>query len=162
MARPAAPTDAQLVEWWGLVVEGVTATSRLIEVDVARFDVPITWFEVLLRLRRSPGNRLGASRLATEVSFSSGGLTKLIDRMVTAGLVERAPCVADRRVVWVSLTASGRQLIDDATRSHAALLRTRVLEVLGTAAFEQLAAVGRTLRDAASPAHRSTAAHQVG
>ena len=58
------------------------------EIDAA-VGIPITWAEVLFRLRRTPGEALPSTRLAREVSFSSGGFTELMDRLVAAGLVER-------------------------------------------------------------------------
>ncbi len=39
-------------------------------------------------------------------------ITRLFDRLVRAELVERTRCVEDRRVVWISLTTSGRELVD--------------------------------------------------
>jgi DNA-binding MarR family transcriptional regulator len=141
------PDDEQIVGWWGLLVEGFAATSRLLADDIARSGLPATWFEVLLRLRRTPGHRLSASHLAAEVSFSSGGFTKLTDRIVTAGLVERHPCQDDRRVTWIGLTPQGLALIDAATRNHARQLREHVLGVLGTDGFAALADASRALRD---------------
>lgn len=154
------PQNEQLVEWWGFVVEGFAAVSGLIVEDVARFELPITWFEVLLRLRRTPGHRLTASRLADEVSFSSGGLTKLADRLVAAGLVERQPCPDDRRSTWICLTPPGLELIETVTRSHANLLRRHVLDPLGADGFGQFAASARLLRDRTSD-DPSTGTHAV-
>jgi DNA-binding MarR family transcriptional regulator len=147
IADGANPDDEQLVAWWGLVGEGFTAVNRRLAEDVGRFGLPVTWFEVLLRLRRTPGHRLSASHIAREVSFSSGGFTKLTDRMLAAGLVERTPCPADRRVTWISATEAGLRSIEDATTSQAERLRELVLDALGAVGFEGLAHLGKTLRD---------------
>ncbi len=43
------------------------------------------FFEVLLRVGRSPGGRLNMSELAEQLGLTSGGTTRLVDRMVAAG-----------------------------------------------------------------------------
>ena len=57
---------------------------------------------------------LPATRLARETELSSGAMTNRIDRLESRGLVKRKPDRKDRRGVNVSLTASGRRLIDKA------------------------------------------------
>ena len=49
--------------------------------------------------------------LAREAAFSTGGFTKIADRLAKRGLVERAPCADDRRVVYLQLSGSGAALI---------------------------------------------------
>lgn len=58
------------------------------------------------------------SRLAEAVLISSGGMTKVIDRLVRAGLVERAVDPNDRRGVLVSLTPAGRDMSAAASASY--------------------------------------------
>ena len=47
------------------------------------------------------------SRLSADVSLTSGGVTRLVDRMVEAGLVARENCPNDRRSIHVVLTPRG-------------------------------------------------------
>lgn len=146
-----AAGDDALVTGWGFVVEGfarVSAALRRDLLDHSRLDGPE--FEVLLRLSRSPEHRQTASQLAAEVSFSSGGFTKLADRLQRAGLVERVPCQSDRRVVWIALTPTGQALIVEATARHAAFLRSHVYDVLGPEAFAAMSEAMRTLRDSSA------------
>ena len=58
------------------------------------------------------------SRLAEAVLISSGGMTKVIDRLARAGLVERSVDPNDRRGVLVSLTAAGHELSATASASY--------------------------------------------
>ncbi|MGZ8734907.1 MAG: MarR family winged helix-turn-helix transcriptional regulator, partial [Acidimicrobiia bacterium] len=44
------------------------------------------------------------SELACQLGLTSGGATRLVDRVVEAGLVVRTSCPSDRRVQWVVLT----------------------------------------------------------
>ena len=53
----------------------------------------------------------------------------------------------DGRVTWIALTSKGTRKINQAVTRHCALLRVRVLAVLGAADFEKLGTIMRTLRD---------------
>ena len=86
-------------------------------------DLPLTWFEVLLRLSRSPGGELTMGELSEQLALTSGGVTRLVDRMSAAGLVERRPCATDRRVQFTAITPEGRAALAPALRAHTAALR---------------------------------------
>ena len=91
--------NAPLIEVFGLLLE---AHARL----VARLDrellehrgMPLKSFEVLIRLARTPGESLTAGELARAVALSSGGTTRLVDRLEARGLVARESDTRDRRV----------------------------------------------------------------
>lgn len=143
------PAGQELVSLWGAAVEGFADVGRVLAAEVeAAVAIPITWAEVLFRLRRTPGEMLPSTRLAHEVSFSSGGFTKLMDRLVEAGLVERRACATDRRVVYAGLTPRGREVADRALQVHIAGLRRHVLGALGEEGLTALADTMRRLRDA--------------
>ena len=135
--------DGDVVTSWGLVVEGFLAVKRVLEADLDGSELQPVWFEVLLRLVRTPGHRLPMTQLADEVWFSSGGFTKLADRIADAGYVERVACPGDRRVTWMMLTAAGEQVITAALERHVTCLRSTVVDVLGE---NQLRAVGESMR----------------
>ncbi len=147
---PPTITDDALITGWGLVVEGYARTMAVLAGELVRDSaLPAPWFEVLLRLSHSPEGQQPMTQLAREVSFSSGGFTKLFDRMVGAGLVERRPHPSDRRVVHAALTERGTEVIAGARTRHAESLRQHVLAHLTPRQFAQLAEVMRTLRDEA-------------
>jgi DNA-binding MarR family transcriptional regulator len=52
--------------------------------------------------------------------LTSGGMTKRIDQLERAGLVERRPDPGDRRGTLVRLTPAGKRLIDRAVDAHVA------------------------------------------
>lgn len=142
-------TDDDLITLWGLVVEGYAATGRRLQAGSdADIGIPLGELEVLLRLLRTPEHRLASSALARESSMTGGGLTRMVDRLVAAGTVQRVACPTDRRVVWVQATEEGLHIARRARTSHAARIRTDVVGVLGR---ERAAALGdamRALRDA--------------
>lgn len=91
------------------------------------------FFEVLLRIGRSPGGRLNMSELACQLGLTSGGTTRLVDRVVTAGLVERESCPSDRRVQWVVLSNAGGRKLDEALAVHLADLQHEMFDRLDPA-----------------------------
>ena len=87
-------------------------------------------FEVLLRLARHPENRTTSARLAEDLSFTSGGLTRLIARMEEAGLLARHPHPDDRRAALLEATAKGRELLERALAVHVPQLTADLVEPL--------------------------------
>lgn len=78
-------------------------------------------FDVLATLRRSGAPyALTPTALYEAAMLSSGGMTNRIDRLETAGLIERRKHPTDRRGVLVALTSEGRELIDKLVLLHVA------------------------------------------
>ena len=123
MARLTAADDA-LITTFGRLVEAETSLSRALGRELERqCAISHTTFEVLLRISRSDGGELSMSSLAQQVALTSGGITRLLDRMIEGGLVDRVPSASDRRVSYAALTPEGRSVLDAAKRVHAANLR---------------------------------------
>ncbi|HEY0496269.1 MAG TPA: MarR family transcriptional regulator [Kutzneria sp.] len=74
-------------------------------------------FDVLTALRRA-GPAM-PSDLADALMMSRSGMTKRLDGLEQAGLVERTLDPADRRSFVVALTDQGRELIDTVLTEHA-------------------------------------------
>lgn len=116
--------DNALITTFGRFVEAYGLLDRRLGRSLeAECGISLAWFEVLLRLARSEEGQLSMGALAEQVAITTGGVTRLVDRMIAAGLVERRPCPADRRVSFAALTAAGRQKVDDAAAVHARDLR---------------------------------------
>jgi DNA-binding MarR family transcriptional regulator len=80
--------------------------------------IPMVWFDVLLHIGAAPEGRLTMSKLSTEVALTTGGVTRLVDRMVEAGMVARQNCPSDRRSVHVVLTPTGHSTLGRAIAAH--------------------------------------------
>ena len=88
---------------------------------LAKHDLQSGWFDLLAALRRAgPPFELNPTQLMRATMLSSGGMTKRLDRLAAAGLVERLPDPADRRGTLVRLTRRGRIRIDKAVETHLA------------------------------------------
>ncbi|GIG59336.1 MarR family transcriptional regulator [Longispora fulva] len=87
-------------------------------------------FEVLLILGRAGAPGMTMRAVAQEQVLTTGGATRLVDRMVDAGLVVRAADPGDRRVQVVRLTPLGEETTVRAARSHVENIRRYFLEPL--------------------------------
>ncbi|MBA2443996.1 MAG: MarR family transcriptional regulator [Nocardioidaceae bacterium] len=113
-------THDALISTFGRLVEAYNVLERplgqILERDCG---IPHSWFEVMLRLRRSEDTRMTMGELAEQITLTTGGVTRLIDRMQSAGYVERRPCPTDRRVSFATLTSAGLAKLEAAAEVHA-------------------------------------------
>jgi len=90
---------------------------------VADHGLTINDYEVLLRLARAPDRMMRRVDLAQEVLLTPSGITRLLDGLQSCGLVEKAACDSDARVVYAKLTDAGREKLKTATDDHVASIR---------------------------------------
>lgn len=110
----------ELAAWRAFLVSH-SLVLELLERDLrAGAGIPLAWYEVLLHLRLAPGERRRMGELADRLLLSRSGVTRLIDRMVEAGLVERCAFPGDRRTALAALTGAGRSLFERAAPIHLA------------------------------------------
>ena len=116
----ASVVDEPLITSWGRLVEAYNVLNRRLGASLeASCSLPMAWFEVLLRLARAEADQLTMGALAGQVALTSGGVTRLLDRMVRAGYVDRRQCPTDRRIVYAALTPAGRGKVEEAAAVHA-------------------------------------------
>lgn len=139
------------LETWPMGIVGrIQRASRLLErglsENFARHDLQLWEFDILATLRRSgpPPYRLTAGALSGSSMVTSGAITNRIDRLLTRGLVTRETDPANRRSVVITLTESGRALINDVLVDHVAY-EERLLACLNAEQQQQLATLLRTL-----------------
>ncbi|MGQ0609055.1 MAG: MarR family winged helix-turn-helix transcriptional regulator [Chloroflexota bacterium] len=102
----------------------------------------LTDYDVLVQLAAAGEHRLRMSELADRLMLSRSGATRLIDRLVAEGLVERASCESDRRGQWAALTPAGYERLRRASPTH---LRGVAEHFLDRLSADDLALLGRTL-----------------
>jgi MarR family transcriptional regulator, organic hydroperoxide resistance regulator len=108
----------------------------------ADFDLPLTHFEPMAVIDRTPGCRV--YDIGAELLITTGGASKLVDRIEASGYCRRLPNPADRRSSLLQLTPRGRSILANATVAFDQELQHR----LGTAVPE------RTLRQFAATLSR--------
>jgi DNA-binding MarR family transcriptional regulator len=102
------------------------------------------WFFALRRLHANPDSRV--LDLADDIGISPGGASKLVDRLVAAGLVARGADENDRRASRLSLTPAGRRATRAASVTSEKWLSRWFEEALGDAAPAELASLVAALR----------------
>jgi DNA-binding MarR family transcriptional regulator len=110
--------------------------------------LPLAWFEVLLQLRRSADGRLKMSEMANAIFHSTGGTTRLVDRLEEAGLVRRENCPSDRRAIFVAITELGGAKLDAALGVHLGFLDDLMGTRLSTSERDELSNLLSKLIDA--------------
>jgi DNA-binding MarR family transcriptional regulator len=115
----ACPSSDERVKLFALLLETNARLSRSLGSELEEAcDLPLAWFDVLLQLRTSPDGRLKMNQIADAIVHSTGGTTRLIDRLEEAGLVERQLCPSDRRAIHVAITERGNAKLDSAFDVH--------------------------------------------
>lgn len=123
MARRSAIDDGRITTF-GLLVESHAKLEQQLGRALEReCGIPHSWFEVMLRIARSENGSISMGSLAQQVALTTGGITRLVDRMIAAGLIQRVPSPTDRRVYFAELTQDGQQTVERAAALHAENLR---------------------------------------
>jgi DNA-binding MarR family transcriptional regulator len=104
----AKKPDERRMEAWQALLFGHAALVRRLDHELQEaVGLPLQWYEVLLRLYRAPHRRLRMQELGQGVFSTPSGITRAVDRLEEAGLVERVKCASDRRGTFAALTAQG-------------------------------------------------------
>jgi DNA-binding MarR family transcriptional regulator len=120
MSLTAPETRTELAPWVSFLRAHATVIRELSAELVAAHGLTINDYEVLLRLSRAPDRRMRRVDLAQEVLLSPSGITRLLGGLEQAGLVERAACDSDARVVYAQLMPAGSAKLRAAAKTHVA------------------------------------------
>jgi MarR family transcriptional regulator, organic hydroperoxide resistance regulator len=78
----------------------------------SEFGLPLTHFEPMAVMDRRPGCRV--YDIAAELAITTGGVSKLVDRIEATGYCRRRPNPDDRRSSLLELTPAGRRVLAEA------------------------------------------------
>lgn len=141
-AKPQPLDEREMAAWHALI----RAHSRIVRVLEAELDVEqglsLPAYEVLSHLSTAPNRRLRMSDLAACAVLTPSGLTRLVDKLSADGLVERARCGEDARVVYAVLTDAGFKRLRGAYPTHLRGVREHFIDWLTP---EQLDAISGAL-----------------
>ncbi|HEV7603517.1 MAG TPA: MarR family transcriptional regulator [Candidatus Limnocylindrales bacterium] len=118
VAEPLVARDPRLAPWRAFLLAYSRVSRRLDEELRAEHDISIAEYDALLTIAQAPGRRIRMGLLAEEVLLSKSGVTRLIDRLVSDGLVERSACLADARGAEAVLTERGLDRLRTASGTH--------------------------------------------
>jgi DNA-binding MarR family transcriptional regulator len=105
--------EPQLDAWRAIVTSHAAVTERVQRALAAADLPPLSWFELLSAVKRSPTGRPRMSDLAEWLTLSRGGITKLVDRLQEAGCLQRVSCPEDRRSLQAELTPAGETMLEE-------------------------------------------------
>jgi DNA-binding MarR family transcriptional regulator len=140
-------TETELDAWRGFLRSYATLVRDLDEELTERHGLPLSSYDVLVQLDEAPDGRLRMSGLADAVLLSRSGLSRLVTRLESQGLIERAECPNDARGSFAAITDEGRARLDGARATHRAGVRERFLDRLGEREQRQLAKAWSRLLD---------------
>ena len=107
---PLGPCTPHHGAWRSLAQTHAAVSGRLQDALTGADLPPLAWFEMLAAIAET-GGKMKMGELAEALVISRGGLTKLVDRLVKAGLIERTFCTTDRRVSYATLLPAGSELL---------------------------------------------------
>jgi DNA-binding MarR family transcriptional regulator len=138
VAEPLTARDPRLAPWRAFLLAHARVSRRLDEELRVEHDVSIAEYDALLTIAQAPGRRIRMGLLAEQVLLSKSGVTRLIDRLVGDGLVERSACLADARGAEAVLTERGMDRLRAASNTHLRGISEHFLTVLDTGDLESL------------------------
>jgi DNA-binding MarR family transcriptional regulator len=135
---------------WGALTRTHAAIEGRIQEALAQADFPpLAWYEILATVADAPDERLRMGELAETLVITRGGLTKLVDRLVKAGLLERTFCETDRRVSYATLLPAGAELLEEMRPIVIAELKVAFAANLSAEQAEGLRATLEQVRESA-------------
>ena len=142
MTQQITRRDPRLTAWRTFLRAHARVVRELEQELQAGQGMALTDYDVLVQLAAADEHRLRMSELADHLLLSRSGVTRLVDRLVADGLVERVMCESDRRGQWASLTDAGRERLRRAAPTHLAGIERHFLDRFGA---DELPALERML-----------------
>ena len=128
------------VRAWTRLLRAHAVTTRLLSASLqAEHGLSINAYEALYVLAHAEGRRLKRVDLARRLVLTPSGVTRLLEGLEAAGLVERTTCPTDLRVAYAQLTDAGAQRLATASCGHEGSIRTLLEEHLSATEIEELA-----------------------
>ena len=144
--------DGAALEAWRSYLQSHASIVRVLDAELAaEHGLTTRDYEVLLYLAQADGRHLPMSALAERTMLTRSGITRLVDGLVEAGLIERVACANDARVSYAQLTDVGYEKLRQAGCSHVRSIRRLFLERFSPAEIEQLASLLGRLPGANTP-----------
>jgi DNA-binding MarR family transcriptional regulator len=134
--------DGRALDAWRSYLRSHASILRVLDAELAaQHGMTARDYEVLLYLAQAPDRRLPMSALAERTMLTRSGITRLVDGLVAAGLIERASCPSDARVSYAHLTDEGYTKLRQAGCTHVASIRRLFLERFTPDEIDQLASL---------------------
>jgi len=146
----SSPPREQLVVW-RTFLEASFALIDILDAELQEQQgISLRWYDVLVHLEEAEhGVRM--NELASRILASKSGLTRVIDRMEEAGLVERQRPADDRRVIEIVMTPAGRRALANARGVHRRGIDEHFAQHLSKRDFDSLSRALEKVREHVRP-----------
>jgi DNA-binding MarR family transcriptional regulator len=125
---------------WRTLIDVTTGVLATLDAELrAEHSLSLGEYEVLAHLSEEPEHSLRMTDLAGRLRLSPSGITRRIDGLVRAGLVERRQCPSDRRGSNAVLTEAGLRRLRDAAPTHVRGVRAHFVDQLSARDLANLA-----------------------
>jgi DNA-binding MarR family transcriptional regulator len=112
------------VRAWTRLLRAHAAATRLLNAELqAEHGLSVSDYEALYLLSRADGRRLKRIDLSRRLALTPSGVTRLLEGLEAAGLVERTVCPTDLRVAYAELTNAGAAKLEAASCGHVGSIR---------------------------------------
>lgn len=133
-----ALTDLESRAWVGLLHAHATMVKQLDAELLTAHGLSLSAFEVLWRLATAERGRMRMTELAELVLLSPSGLSRLVDRLESEGMIERIACPTDGRAINATITEAGRARLSASEATHFEGVRRQFLAHFSEAEVGQL------------------------
>jgi DNA-binding MarR family transcriptional regulator len=142
MSVPSTSTRSRQLDAWVRLLRVHAATTRQFNAElVAEHALTMNEFDVLMQLSQAEEGRLRRVDLAERVLLTPSGITRLLEGLERAGLVDRDSCPSDARVSYALLTTEGREKLEEAKETHRESVKALFAERYSEDELETLAAL---------------------
>jgi DNA-binding MarR family transcriptional regulator len=132
---------------WESLFRAQVAVMQTLAAEFPTKDISFNEYDVLFNLSRQPGRRLRLRDLNKHVLLTQPSVSRLIDRLVARGLVDKCPDTNDGRGTVIRLTDAGFDLFKSVAVDHMASINQRVGSKLSLDELAMLTALCDKLRD---------------
>jgi DNA-binding MarR family transcriptional regulator len=108
-AMKTQPSETVVRAWARLLRAQHVALSQIQKALKRAGLPPLGWYDVMLELERAGDEGLRPHELEESLLLPQYGLSRLLERMASAGYVSRRPCDDDGRGQMIALTKAGRE-----------------------------------------------------
>ena len=131
---------------WEAMFRAQVSVMRYLNAEFPTGELSLNEYDVLFNLSRQPGRQLRMKELNRHLLLTQPSVSRLVDRLVSRGLLQKSHDQDDARGVNVALTLAGFELFRTVARSHIRSIAERVGGTLSTAELETLTKLCDRLR----------------
>jgi DNA-binding MarR family transcriptional regulator len=142
--------EPHLSAWRALLNAHASVVGRIEQALANAGLPPLAWYDVLWAVRRAPGRQVRMAELADGLTLSRGGVTKLVDRLESAGLLRRERAETDGRGFYAALTDAGEEMLRRMWPVYARILRDAFVDTLSNEEAAVISAALARTKDAAA------------